>query len=70
MKKERFKITSGCPQCGCSQITDMTRDEMIKKYGHIKNIELECNECLAKWEDDIQNACPEWDAECKLAKEK
>lgn len=65
-KKKRFQIKSSCPQCGCSFATNLSKEEMMKRYGNVPHIELECGECLEKFETDIKTACPEWDKECKL----
>jgi hypothetical protein len=65
-KKERYQIKSSCPQCGCSFAQALSKEEMQKKYGNIPNIELECGECMKKFETDMETACPEWDKECKL----
>ena len=40
--------------------------EMMERYGDVPNVELECGECLIKYEEEIKKACPEWDPECKL----
>ncbi len=66
MSKKRFQIKSACPQCGCSFTQALTKEEMMERYGHVPNIELECGECMLKYETDIKSACPEWDKECKM----
>jgi len=65
-KKKRFHIKSGCPQCGCSFAQTLSKEEMMERYGNVPNIELECGDCMAKYEIDMKAACPEWDDECKL----
>ena len=65
-KKKRYQIKSACPQCGCSFATALSKEEMMDKYGNVPNIELECGDCMAKYETDMKTACPEWDKECKL----
>ena len=41
-------------------------NEIKEKYGDVPNVELECGECMLKFEKSMEEACPEWDAECKL----
>jgi hypothetical protein len=65
-KKERYQIKSACPQCGCSFAQVLSKEEMKDKYGNVSNIELECGECMKKFETDMKTVCPEWDKECKL----
>lgn len=67
-EKKRYKIEVSCPQCGCSAISHLSHEEILKKYGNIPNVEMECSECKAKYESKMADACPEWDAECKLQK--
>ncbi|PIE69991.1 MAG: hypothetical protein CSA22_10065 [Deltaproteobacteria bacterium] len=69
MKKKRYRIQKGCPQCGCSQLTVMTEEEIREKYGDVPNVEMECHECLASFEADLTKDCPDWDPECKAPEE-
>lgn len=62
----RYRIQTSCPQCGCSAVSHLSHDEMIAKFGDVPNIELECSECAHKYESKMEDACPEWDKECKL----
>ena len=66
MSDKRYTIKSACPQCGCSFLNVLSEDEITEKYGDDPNLHLECGECMLKYEDDRESACPEWDKECKL----
>lgn len=68
MSEKRYQIKSACPQCGCSFATNLSAEELEKRYGHVPNIELECGECMIKYETAMEDACPEWDKECKMKK--
>lgn len=61
-----YRIQTSCPQCGCSAVSHLSHEEMLTKYGDVPNIELECGECMRKYEAKMEDACPEWDKECKL----
>ena len=39
---------------------------MEERYGKLPNAEMECGECMAKYQTEMKTACPEWDADCKL----
>jgi len=39
---------------------------MKARYGDVPNIELECGECMVKYQEKMKTACPEWDKDCKL----
>ena len=65
-RKKRYHIKSACPQCGCSYATVLSADELKAKYGDMPNVELECGECMLKFEEEMKTACPEWDKDCKL----
>lgn len=69
MAKEgkRYHIKAACPQCGCSYAQVLSTEEIREKYGDMPNVELECGECMKKFEEPMENACPEWDKECKLS---
>ena len=64
-KKKHYRMKMVCPQCGCSELTTMTPEEIREKYPDVENVELECGECMLKVETDMGTACPEWDEECK-----
>jgi hypothetical protein len=32
----------------------------------VANVEMDCGECMIKYETDIKTACPEWDKDCKI----
>ena len=65
-KKKRYTIKAGCPQCGCTQTTVMTKEELQERYGHVPNFDLECGACMAKFSTPAKDACPEWDKECRM----
>lgn len=64
-KKERYKVSSACPQCGCSFATHLTPEELKERYGDMDNIQMECGECMLKYTTPVEEACPEWDKSCK-----
>lgn len=68
MSKKRYQIKTTCPQCGCSGVTALSHEEMMERYGDVPNVELECSECLANYEEKMENACPEWAEECQQGK--
>ncbi len=65
MSRKRYRIESGCPQCGCTFTTVLSNEEMMERYGDVPNIELECGECMAKYTKKTEEACPEWAEDCK-----
>ena len=66
MASKKYRIQSSCPQCGCSGVTTLSEEEMKKRYGDLENLELECSECMLKYEAARKTVCPEWDKECQL----
>jgi len=66
MGRKRYHVKSACPQCGCSFAQVLSKEEIKARYGDAPNIELECGECMLKYTEEMENACPEWDQECKL----
>jgi hypothetical protein len=68
MKRKTYRMKAVCPQCGCTELTVLSAEEMKKKYGDLPNIELECSECTLKYERKMKNACPEWAKDCKMEK--
>lgn len=66
MSSKRYKIETSCPQCGCSAVTHLSAEEIEKRYGDVANVELDCGECMIKYETDMETACPEWDKDCKM----
>ena len=66
MSKKRYEIKSSCPQCGCTDLTVLTDEEIKEKYGEDPKFHLECGECMLQYEKERADACPEWDKECKL----
>jgi hypothetical protein len=47
----------------------LSKEELKQRYGDAPNIELECGECMLKFDTDRKSACPEWDEECRLKEE-
>ncbi len=68
MSEKRYQIKSACPQCGCSGLTTLSREEIILRYGDVPNVELECSECMVRHTAKMSDACPEWDKECRSEK--
>lgn len=66
MTSKKYQIKGACPQCGCTDVTVLSAEEMKKKYGDVPNIELDCSACTAKYDSEMKTACPEWDKDCKL----
>ena len=68
MPKERYKINTTCPQCGCSAVSHLSKEEIRERYGDVPNVEMECGECMLQYSTEMEKACPEWDQECKMEK--
>ncbi len=66
MTKKKYKIETSCPQCGCSFASVLSAEEIKERYGDVPNVEMECGECVTKYSTPMEEACPEWDKECKL----
>lgn len=66
MSSKRYEVKSSCPQCGCSYLTVLDENAIREKYGDDPRFQLECGECLAAFDTERKDACPEWDKECKL----
>jgi hypothetical protein len=66
MTNKRFQIKTACPQCGCSAVSHLSDQEIKERYGDVPNVEMECSECMLKYETPLKEACPEWDQECQL----
>lgn len=54
MSKKKYRITTSCPQCGCSGTSHLSEEELKKRYGDVPNIEMECHECMMVMEADVQ----------------
>ena len=67
-EKKRYQIKTACPQCGCTDLTVLTEEEIRAKYGDEPNVHMECGECMLQYESKMEDACPEWDKECNLNK--
>lgn len=50
---KRYKLKSSCPQCGCSEVAHLSKEELKKRYGDVENIELECHECTMAMETEV-----------------
>ena len=66
MAGSHYRIKTACPQCGCSAVSHLSAEEMKKRFGDVPNVEMECGECMTKYHTAMEEACPEWDEECKL----
>ena len=69
MSEKKYKVKTACPQCGCSAVSHLRKEEIQKKFGDVPNVEMECGECMAKYMTSTKEACPEWDKECRLKQE-
>lgn len=65
MSEKRYQMKTACPQCGCSGVTPLSREEIMLRYGDVPNVELECSECMVKYTTKMSDACPEWDKDCR-----
>jgi len=66
MAKKRYRISMTCPKCGCSAVNHLTDEEIKDKFGDVPNVDMECGECMLMYSTPMEEACPEWDKECKL----
>lgn len=66
MGKKRYTIKTACPQCGCSLAQVLSKEEIEKKYADVPHVEMECGECMMLYETKMEDACPEWDDECRM----
>ncbi len=66
MKNKKYTIKTTCPQCGCSAVSHLSDEEIREKFGDVPNIEMDCHECMVKYETPVKEACPEWDKDCKM----
>ena len=58
MMKKKYRITSSCPQCGCSGVSHLSEEEIKKRYGDVPNIELECHECMMVMDAKVEEETP------------
>ncbi len=65
---KQYRLSARCPQCGCSAVMHLNQEEIQKRFGNVPNAELECSECMKKYEVAMKDACPEWDKECQMMK--
>ena len=63
---KRYTIKNDCPQCGCTELTTMTPEEIKARFSDLPNVELECHECMMKYHAPVKDVCPEWDKECRM----
>jgi hypothetical protein len=68
MSEKKYQIKTACPQCGCSAVSHLSKEEIQDKFGDVPNVEMECGECMLKYTTTMQDACPEWDKECQMKK--
>ena len=68
MSEKRYRVQTTCPQCGCSAVSNLSKEEIRKRFGDVPNVEMECSECMMKYTAAMEDACPEWDKECKMKK--
>lgn len=66
MSGKRYRLETNCPQCGCSAVSHLSAEEIKARFGDKPNVDMECSECMIKYHAPRAEACPEWDAECKL----
>jgi hypothetical protein len=66
MARKNYQIKTACPQCGCTELTVLSAQEIKEKYGDVPNFDMECGECMEKYTTEMKSACPEWDEDCKL----
>jgi uncharacterized Zn finger protein len=46
MSRERWRIESKCPECGCGLIEKMTPDQWVAKYGEsVVEADVTCPDC-------------------------
>ena len=63
---KKYRVKTACPQCGCSAVQHLSEEEIKARFGDAPTVHLECGECMLKFEAKVADACPEWDAACKL----
>ena len=39
MSTKRYKIETSCPQCGCSAVTHLSKEEIKERYGDVANVD-------------------------------
>ena len=39
---KKYALKTSCPQCGCSAVSHLSREELIEKFGDVPNVEMEC----------------------------
>jgi len=66
MTREKYQLNTACPQCGCSAVSHMTAEEMKKRFKDVPNVEMECSACMKTYHAKMEDACPEWDRECRM----
>ena len=66
MSPKKYKFQTSCPQCGCSAVSHLSAEEIKERFGDVPNVDMECGECMLKYQTEVKTACPEWDEECKL----
>ena len=41
MTRENYRIKTACPQCGCTELTVLSPQEIKEKYGDVPNFDME-----------------------------
>ncbi|MEW5734320.1 MAG: hypothetical protein AB1921_05675 [Thermodesulfobacteriota bacterium] len=62
----KYKLTGKCPQCGCSAVSHLSKEEIEKRFSGVNNVTLTCGECMKQYLADIRESCPEYADECKI----
>jgi C4-type Zn-finger protein len=66
-EKKTYRIQTACPQCGCSAVSHLSAEEIRARFGDVPNIQMECSECMARYETPMKEACPEFAKDCNLS---
>ncbi|MBU2489740.1 MAG: hypothetical protein KKA60_10145 [Proteobacteria bacterium] len=63
---KKYRLEGKCPQCGCSSVSHLSKEEMDKHFKGLDNLELDCGECMRKFTEKAATACPEYAKDCKI----
>lgn len=66
VENKAYRIQTACPQCGCSAVSHLSAEEIRAKFGDVPNVQMECSECMAKYETPMKKACPEYAEDCDM----
>jgi hypothetical protein len=64
--KKTYQVRTACPQCGCSAVSHLSAEEIREKFGDVPNVQMECGECMARYQASLKEACPEYAEDCGL----